>query len=100
MVSPAGFNLCRDGVDIGRRACRKNWRFSRLGICRGQESARNAGDAISVVMCVVEGRARFFDVCARVRSLSTLEKWGEREQDLSDREEEESRPPQNFWKHA
>lgn len=100
MVSPYRLDLCRDGIDIGRRASRKDRRFGRFRICRSQKSARDACDAIGVVVCVVEGGARFLNVRPCVRSLSTLEKRSEREQDLSDRKEEESRPPQNFRKHA
>ena len=51
-------------------------------------------------MSVVKGCAGFFDVRARIRTLTTFEKWRERKKNLRDGEEQKRRPPQGPWKYS
>jgi hypothetical protein len=49
---------------------------------------------------MVQRRARFLDVRARVRTLPPLQQWSERKQKLGDREKEKRGAPQSSRKHA
>ena len=66
--------------------------FCRLG--RSREAARGAGGAIGIIVCMVQRRARFLDVRARVRPLSAIEQRSKSEEQLGEGEEKDRRTPE------
>jgi hypothetical protein len=71
-----------------------------LRISGCEKAASDARGAVSVIVGMMKRGARFLDVRARVRSLRSLEKRGEGEQKLGDREKEKRGSPQCSWKDA
>ena len=72
-------------------------RFDRRMISRHlrrHEAARGAGGAIGIIVRMVQGRARFLDMRARIRTLPGFEQRSEGKEQLSDGEEQNRRTPE------
>ena len=61
---------------------------------RRHEAARGAGGAIGIIVRMVQSRARFLDVRARIRTLPGFEQRSKGQKQLSDGEEQNRRTPE------